>query len=140
MLDGRSVDAAAADAISVVDEDRGGRRAIGPQQGGYYTLEGAVAAVLYQHLDEPFEQTLRRAIKAAEDEETGLRLGFLDPRDLDDYGPEKPETEENMPRSRAEILEGLLCNALEELKTIREHDCEFTESGFCSICGLDGNA
>lgn len=140
MLDGRHVDAAAKAVISVVDEDRGGRRQVGPNQGGYYTLEGAVAAVLYQHLDERFEHVLQRAIKAAQDEETGLRLGHLDLRDLDDYDPEQPETVENIPPTRAEKLEQVLTDAIEELKTLREHQCQFSEEDYCTVCGLDGRA
>lgn len=140
MLDGRHVDAAAEAVISVVDEDRRGGRPVGPHQGGYYTLEGAVAAVLYQHLDERFEHVLQRAIKAAQDEETGLRLGHLDLRDLEDYDPEEQETQENMPRTRAEELEEILGRALEELKTLREHQCEFDSEQYCVTCGLDGRA
>lgn len=140
MLDGQAVDAAARAVISVVDEDRAGRRPVGPEQGGYYTLEGAVAAVFHEYLDDPFEHVLRRTIEAAQSEESGLRLGHLDLRDLADYDPEKPETEQNVPRTRAEELEELLGRALEELKTIREHQCEFSDEDRCMICGLDGRA
>lgn len=140
MLDGRCVDAAAEAIISVVDEDRKGRRPVGPKQGGYYTLEGAVAAVIYKNLGESFENVLRRAINAAREEEIGMRLGHIDLRDLADYDPDLPEIEENMPRSRVEELEELLGNAMEELKELREHHCEFGEKDYCVTCGADGRA
>ena len=84
MLENRFVDAATAAVISVVDDDRRGRRPIGPEQGGHYSLEGAVAAELYKHLDSTFERDLRQAINAAREEETGMRLGFIDVRELAD--------------------------------------------------------
>ena len=97
MLENRQVDAAVTAVISVVDDDRRGRRQVGPEQGGYYTLEGAVAAELYKHLASSFEDDLRLALARAREEEIGLRLGHIDVRDLADYDPEKPENEEKMP-------------------------------------------
>lgn len=139
MLEGRHVEAAAKAVISLVDEDRRGRRPVGPHQ-GYYTLEGAVAVELYKHLDSTFERDLRQAIDGARSEEIGMRLGYLEPRDLEDYDPEKPETVENIPPTKAEKLEQLLTDAIEELKTLREHRCQFSEEEWCMTCGLDGRA
>ena len=105
-----------------------------------YSLEGAVAAELYKHLDSTFERDLRQAINAAREEETGMRLGFIDVRDLADYDSEKPETVENLPPTKAEKLEQLLTGAIEELKTLREHRCTFDSEQWCTVCGLDGRA
>lgn len=136
MLDNRYVSGAAEAVISIVDEDRKGRRKIGPPE-GFYTLEGAVEAVLFRHLDRPFERALWQAVEQVRQEEIGMRLGYIDPRDLADYDPDKPE---NMPKSRAEKLENLLTDALRELATLQEHRCNFNSQDYCTVCGLDGRA
>lgn len=140
MLENEQVFAAAAAVISIVDDERGGRRKR-PEEGGFFhTLEGEVAQELYKHLESTFEHELRQAIDRARSEEIGMRLGHLDPRDLEDYDPEQPETVETMPPTKAEKLQQLLTDAIEELKTLRGHRCEFSEEDYCIVCGLDGRA
>lgn len=72
MLNSRDVYAAAEAVIGLVGdarkdhtfEDAPPRGA----KGGFYTLEGAVADVLYRHLDMPFEPTVGQAVERARDE------------------------------------------------------------------------
>lgn len=135
MLDSQDVFAAAEQAIRVVDDAREDVPIRGVKN-HYYTLEGAVAEVLFRQLDMPFERALRRAVGRARDEETHLRLGNIDLRDL--AGGDWDESKSGS--TQAEKLERLLTDALAELRTLREHECQYDSHDLCTICGLDGRA
>lgn len=135
MLESKYVFAAAEAVISVVEEDHKGRRP-GPDQGGFYTLEGEVASELYKHLDMTFEQALGQALSQARHEEIGVRLGHLDQRDLADGDWHENQGGE----TQTEKLRTLFARALEKLEELTDHRCEFGEDDYCITCSCDGRA
>lgn len=138
MLDNHAVFETAKQVIGVVDDARENAPLRGVH-GNYYTLEGAVAEVLNRNLDAPMDRLVRHAVDRARYEETQLRLGCLDPRDLRG-GSYEEDSEASAGELLSESLQRLFEHAARELAGLRSHGCEFGEDDYCAICGLDGRA
>ncbi|MBA2691898.1 MAG: hypothetical protein H0U65_05315 [Rubrobacter sp.] len=99
-----------------------------------------IMPMLFNNLHPTFKHAVADLVDECRSQEAAMRMGHYDPRDFREEGQDEGEA-----TLRSEELQRILQEAVEDLKELRSHRCQWDEDPDtgavrCMICGADGLA